>query len=265
MQIINTPYNYKNPNKYTLQMQESTRAISFGVNPAKQLNKTSKLYGALKNKIFSPTHQFVSKCYDSLTTVLAEKIFVPLAENDKIKNLATKLSESKNFYLNLSVIDSIVLSSFYMYRTAKNDGIKKDQKLPLIVNQGLVTVASAAMTYALQNIISKNIEKYTNIFNTQLTKVLANTEDCDNQVGKMTYGVGKIQSVIIFGIIYRFIAPVFITPVANRLSEKIQNKNKQSSSTAPVPTPGVIKTDAKTAISNIPDNKQPKIESYLKK
>ena len=48
----------------------------------------------------------------------------------------------------------------------------------------------------------------------------------------MKAGLGKLKSLLVFGIAYRFLSPVLVTPIANKLSAKIfTNKDKEAEKT----------------------------------
>lgn len=203
-----------NINSYTnAQMKmNKNKDIAFKGNPAKYL----------KDNLYIPVTKFVG-----------ENVITPAANNIKIQKLANKLKKSPSYYLNLTVADSIVLSGFYMYNTSKNKDIKKEQKLPLIVNQGLVALLSGILTYSLDGIIEKGFKIFSNTYVKELSKKLAGTPDLDTVLGKTRAGLGKLKTLVIFGIIYRLISPVFITPVANRVSEKIQNNKAKKQAANP--------------------------------
>lgn len=219
---INNSYNkYTYTNNYNSNAKNSKPGanVTFGKAMAKE---TESLYEKLTGFVGKPIGKYV--------------IF-PIAKNPKVQKFILKLKDSKNFYTHLSVADSVVLTSFYMFNTNKNKDIKKDQKLPLIINQGLVTVLSAILTYSLNNSINKKIDKFTGEFKKVLPEALKTAkyagknlsdEMIKENVGKMGGGIKKLQSVFIFTLIYRYISPVIITPIANRISEKIQNDKKQN-------------------------------------
>ena len=46
------------------------------------------------------------------------------------------------------------------------------------------------------------------------------------EADKILPGINKIKTVIVFGIIYRYLGPVLVTPLANKLSSKFFDKKK---------------------------------------
>lgn len=252
--------------------------------------------------------------------------------------------KDKNYQQHIVAAVGLVLSGFYMADTAKSKTIEKDQKMPLILNQGIVSVASTVGGYTLDNYLSKKLNSFTETFNIsnisnesvrshvlnmhakkdnlektdfeELFKLIKNKEEkrtynyekdilenfefnngiknqlkselklgkADDAVKRVVEGIEAIgkkdadkaiksneiflkhvkdskllkkifskqsfnnalklatneekalsqlmtglkiaKSLMVFGLIYRFVAPVFATPIANGISSKIEKKKK---------------------------------------
>lgn len=167
-----------------------------------------------------------------------------------LKKMAHLIGNSKFGYTHLLTIESVILTGFYMSNTAKNDKIKKEQKLPLMINDALVTVFSAVCNYTLDGFINKKIKSFQNVFK-QLNK---NVDE--KTLNKYLTGIDKFKSIVIFTMIYRYLGPVVLTPVANKISGVIQKKKtakntdgtETAKTTQPQPQPAAVKTeDAKKA------------------
>lgn len=73
----------------------------------------------------------------------------------------------------------------------------------------------------------KNSKTLTNIFNKQsMTNAIKLTSNNDTKLSTLMNGFKIAKSLMIFAMIYRFIAPVVATPIANSISERIENKKK---------------------------------------
>lgn len=48
------------------------------------------------------------------------------------------------------------------------------------------------------------------------------------EADKIVPGINKIKTLVIFGIIYRYLGPVVVTPIANKLSSKFFNNKKEN-------------------------------------
>lgn len=82
-------------------------------------------------------------------------------------NLAQKLVnylKNKNYQEHLAAFVGCTLSGFYMLDTAKSKTIEKDQKLPLILNQGVVCAMSTAGAYTLNHYLNKKINNIAELF-----------------------------------------------------------------------------------------------------
>lgn len=83
------------------------------------------------------------------------------------------------------------------------------------------------------------IESFINSIDGEKIKKAANSIEYSDKIVK---GIGLCKTMIIFTLIYRFLGPVVMTPLANKISTKVQNRNKnkketeskQSNTTAPV-------------------------------
>ena len=68
--------------------------------------------------------------------------------------------KDRNYQQHLAAFVGVVLSSFYMLDTARSKKIEKDQKMPLIVNQGAVCALSTIGAYTLDNYLDKHIANF---------------------------------------------------------------------------------------------------------
>lgn len=208
MKIINSTYNYKYNSNQANQNKQYSKNASFGANAAeKEVTKMKYL----------------------------PKLLLKAKDTRIVKGLAEKVAKSNNGIAGLLFLDSVILSSFYMFNTARNKKIKKDQKLPLIINQGLVFAVSSVGTLTIDKLLKKKVDVVKDVF-----KKLALKEFIDGpadvlaeetkKIGKTMKGIDTCKSLLIFGMIYRFLTPVFITPIANKMSEKIQHNNQAKKS-----------------------------------
>lgn len=237
-------------------------------------------------------------------------------------------SKSDRSFTHIMVLESILLSGFYMINTLTNKKIKKEQKPQMVINDTLTLGVSAAGAYLAEdkitNVVMKGAEKffannkdfYTKLGkdaamaskNELLTKVAdaavqngeglskgienvvqsvgshlkgivgeegklkafqmtkqnlsgiqdavknavssnagnaekakeavkAVIDDAYNNVAargeadKLLPGINKLKVIIVFGLIYRYLGPVVITPIANKLSSKFFNNKKDESKT----------------------------------
>lgn len=168
------------------------------------------------SKYFKP---FVST-YDSITDTLA-KGMAKCLENKHIENFIKWTSKSENIVAHYSAAESIVLSGFYIQQTLKNDKLDEKKRKTLAINQAGTCVVSAVMSYAADKAINNKISELTNKY----LAVNVNTAS-EKALNNWKAGFSAAKTIMVFGIIYRFIAPVFVTPVANWLGNKLDEKKQ---------------------------------------
>ena len=158
----------------------------------------------------------------SITTMA--KWFGMLAQSQAFEKIVTwankKAIIKNNLFSHLFVVGSAVLSSFYIGKTLNNDKMDKDKRRTLAINQGATFIISTILGYTFElkttNMVNNFIEKYK-----ILNKGGINLE-------KQAKGIDIAKKLIIFDTMYRFIAPVLVTPLANHIGNKIQEKKNST-------------------------------------
>lgn len=89
--------------------------------------------------------------------------FGKLASLKQMQNLVNWL-KNKNYQEHLAAFVGCTLSGFYMRDTARSKTIEKDQKMPLIVNQGAVCALSTAGGYTVNRYLNKKLNGLTETF-----------------------------------------------------------------------------------------------------
>ena len=100
--------------------------------------------------------------YDRATSYIALGIG-KVASSKYVQKLVDFLKD-RNYQEHLAAFTGCVLSSFYMLDTARSKTIEKDQKFPLIMNQGVVCAMSTAGAYTLTHYINKKLNHVSEIF-----------------------------------------------------------------------------------------------------
>lgn len=170
-----------------------------------------------------------------------------------LRGVGKALNIKQKWFQHAIACEAIYLTSFYMYNTKKSKTIPENQKRPMMVNQALVSTLCTTLGYVVDSKISKAFTGMKNAF--LLTNAKPIAENMKNTVKEavklagsdkgaidaaykmplkrlngIASGISKLKSVLVFGFIYRYFSPVFITPIANRVSEymdKRSAKNKQ--------------------------------------
>ncbi len=280
MKINNLNYSYTNLNNKKTSLPAKANNVSFG-----------GAYGKAIDKIADPLSKWM----------------VSISDSKPVKSMIKTFSQSKQGYTHMMTIESIVIGGFYMQNTARNKKIEKDQKLPLMINDGLVTAIAAVLNYTLDGKIANKIKQLQDsvkihsmnnatkemldeaskiLDSKQLTKVclelnpfhLANGKDAVEEaltkvldkdtlkkvmqtitpekittatsktikaktMADVLTGIDLLKGLAIFSIIYRYLSPVIITPIANKISGKIQHsaKDKKAAAIEQKPAETVVK------------------------
>lgn len=211
MKINNSINNY---NKFNTQGTNQRR--SFGSKESNPIKITEECLKDVTigdpNKVEKPLEKFLVK-----------------ASNTKIFSKVCKLvGKSKSPISMLLFLDSIILSGFYMINTATNKKIEKKQKAPLIINQGLVLAVSSIASFTLDGVLSDKIGKFKEAYKTlSIEKLADKSKKSLDKIEGVAKGIDIFKTLIVFGMIYRFGAPVILTPIANKISGKVQHSHEE--------------------------------------
>lgn len=181
-------------------------------------NSNNINFGAktIKSKFFEPITKPYYNTMDKVETHLAQGILKILG-TDTAKNIITKTKDT-NLVSHLTALTGVILSGFYIEKTLKNDRLDEQRRKVLAINQAVVCALSTAGAYFVDKMLDKKIAKFTDKF------MQVNAKEAPEALAKYKNGIRAASSIMIFGTIYRFISPVFATPIANRIGNHIQEK-----------------------------------------
>lgn len=189
------------PNVYMNQPKASKHQTSFKANPDT---------GLLNRAEAKLAKSFVKV----LDTKVVEKLVLNTAKHPGIQ---------KNLTSHLIVTGSTMLSGFYMAKTLKNKQMDEDKRKTLAVNQGLVWLVSTVMAYSFdgwaRGAFNKNILAPFEKANMHLDPAKRNA---------LKAGMEIARPIMIVDLVYRFIAPVIVTPWANAIGNRLQEAHKKS-------------------------------------
>ena len=167
----------------------------------------------------------------------------------KVANL--KWKDHKIGFPTIIAAESLWLSAFYTISAYKNPKIEKKQKQTEAVYQTLTSIFCAIGAFSIDGIVNKAIDNFSETFQTHYNKDAVNTiiqnqikaaekaaksggkivaksiESESEILKKCVNGIKQLKTIVIFATIYRFIGPVIMNPVANKISGHFQNKAKQ--------------------------------------
>ena len=158
--------------------------------------------------------------YDKFTDKIA-KGMGKVIDTKTFQNFADKLKNNDNMPTHIFSATGILLSSFFIFSTAKSKKIEKERKKPLMVNTAISCAIATTGGYTIDKMLKKPIDKFINGFK--------NANKGNPKLDKYVDGIKIAKSAIIFGMLYRYIVPVISMCIAEKVVEKNNNKlNKQA-------------------------------------
>lgn len=193
----------------------------------------------------------------SLVTEGLAKGIGKIADTKGFRKFIEWFKDKDKWFPHLIAAESLWLSGFYMYNTGRSKKIEKDQKLPMILNQGITALLCTWGAYKIDGVVNKKLDGFKETYKRMnpelvrkakiydyLTKKVANNpeklnalktgeaakeiREASKRLNTKLIGIRLLGPIVIFTTIYRFVGPVIVTPFANWLSEKIQPHKKEA-------------------------------------
>lgn len=220
MQInhISNTINYSQ-NRYNNHSTSSRQTFKGGIaalaDSAESTVSKSQFFAPVK-KFFSPLTTKWKNGMNNLQTRMA-KGFVSILDTKRAEGFISKIKKS-NYVAHFSAGTSIILSAFYVKKTLENKNLDPQKRKTLAINQGSVCVLSTILAYGFEKSAQKQVNKFIDKF--IITNVKADIKD----LVKYQKGIKAASKMMIFGMMYRFVSPVAVTPVANHIGNKLEGK-----------------------------------------
>lgn len=198
------------PNVYTTQNKNQQAPVQFG-GISKTLTE-NKAYKAIESKV-------IEGCAKLVNTKTMENLVEKTKKHPWIE---------KNLNSHLIVLGSTILSGFYILKTLGNKDLDEQKRKTLAINQGLTYGVSTAMAYVFDGwAIGKFKTFTTNFIKANTPKNGLNLEKLQPKLAKWESGLEIARPIIAIDLVYRFIAPVMVTPIANWCGNKLR-EHKQA-------------------------------------
>ena len=213
MQISKISSNYNNTKQANVKGYITPSQTTF----AGKYSFNSSYFNNVK-KYFKPLNDLYAKGVEKIAKGIGK-----LLNTDTMYNLLEKTKNNKNLFNHLMTLASTVLSGLYVVRTLTNKSLEEKKRKTLAINQGIVFGFSTAMCYAVEGKMNSKVAEFADKFeaiNFKLGKA-------SPLLKKYKGGVVVASKIMIFDMIYRFIAPVIVTPIANSIGNRMQ-KNKEA-------------------------------------
>lgn len=232
MKILQPSTNlYTQSNKVNKNYELPARNNNISFNGVPTANITKSKFAETMKKIFTPIgnafNKYIKKPYRNFMEPKEEKIakdFAKLIQKPAARKLIEFTAEKGNFgnklFSHLLVLGSTLLSGFYVIKTLKNDKLDEQKRNTLAINQTAVFVVSTILAYTFDVALgnkTKNIQtKFRNL------NTIKNDKTHNDMIENCVKGIDAAKKIMIFTTMYRFIAPVLVTPLANLLGNKLQ-------------------------------------------
>lgn len=202
--------NYRNVN---VDIYKNPSNIAFCGMPI--VKNESKIFKSVK-EFFEPATELynagVEKTAKGIGKLFNTKSVIWLFDNTKRKKLLMN---------HLMTFGSVILSGFYVIRTLDNKNLDEKKKKTLALNQSAVFGVSTILCYTLDGLLNKGLTRFTSRYE------IINAPKMKREIlEKCVKGMPVMKTVGVFDIIYRLIAPVLITPVANHFGNKLNDKKE---------------------------------------
>lgn len=160
-----------------------------------------------------------------------------LMESEKTAKTAEKISKMPgNTIQHVQTAGSLITSGVYVQQTLTKKELDPDRKRTLAINQVLCffipTAAAYTVDKSIKNWVKENEYRYAGLQEYKIAKAKAEgasekvIKEMHKSLGERIRGVRPFASLAVFTLIYRYITPVLITPVANMIGEALQKRNK---------------------------------------
>ena len=171
----------------------------------------------------------------NFVTKAAEKYFVN--HKDFYSKLGSKIKETANENLVKKVAEAVQVNEPEKLKAGVEEIVKfaGEQLKELVGKEGhlkafqitpekLNEVQTSIKNAVVNN--SENVQKAAEAAKNAANDVF-NSLAARAEADKILPGINKLKTIVIFGIIYRYLGPVVITPIANKISAKFFDKKKE--------------------------------------
>ena len=159
---------------------------------------------------------------DFIEKAIIKPVLQPVMNSKFMQSFADRTADMKNLPSHMSTAGSFVTTYFYANRTLKTlnkDEEQKKRAKVLATNQVMVTGLSTLGAYGLNDALGK--------FSKNLGYKFREANQGHAKLSTRMKGFDIAKQLLIFTMMYRYIAPVLVTPLASKIGKVYQNYKKQ--------------------------------------
>lgn len=215
--LLNAPksYSYNSPSFKGVPKMNVAKAANVVSDVASNASKGGGIFKAVGQKFSEGYEKMVDK-------LIVKPILQPLMNSDAFGKIAEKTKNIDNMAAHMSTAGSVVTTATYAttsYKTLNKDPDQKKRAKTLILNQVMVTGLSTLGAYTVNGYLGNKCKKLGYRFRE------ANQGNPNLDLRMKGFNVAK--SLLVFAVMYRYIAPVLVTPVASWIGNKIFGESKK--------------------------------------
>ena len=170
------------------------------------------------SKLLQPKNVF-NKAQELIAEGMARG-FGLLINATPMQKFISAVQNSKNGMMHLISSVSIMLTISTMNKIRKSEKIEEEQKLPLQLSEALTTAVTVTGGYTADKYLDKYHQKFVDTFNHVNKDLVAKNPEAWKS------GLNLSKKLLITGFLYRYLGPVLVAPVSNKLSTKLMQGRK---------------------------------------
>ena len=221
--------------KNSVETVKETKTEEIKVTETKETDKQTAKQPSFKGGAGSGKGIF-DKIGEAISKFFSKHYAEPMNNKMWLQKLSGKMAKAPGSMTeHMATLGSLITSSVYVTRTLKNKDLDSDKRRTLAINQTLCFIVPTICAYTVNNWIGGLVKKleyrYSGLKEQEkaLGKITAEkAKEMSEKLGSRLKGVKALGTLFTFTLIYRYVTPVVITPIANRIGEKINAKRKEN-------------------------------------
>lgn len=174
--------------------------------------------------------------FNFIDKFLGKNYSFKMLNSEKVRNSAENFRKTFKMDMTqvMTILGSFLTSGSYIVGTLSNDKLDKDRRKTLAINQFLGFLIPTFLGVAVNKKLDNKVKEYTYDFvNQQIQKIKLmeangkieskNAEKLIDNVIKAKKGIPVLAKLTVFAMIYRYLTPVAITPIANWMGDHMND------------------------------------------
>lgn len=180
-----------------------------------------------------------------IDNILAKKLIAPMMNSKIVGNIAEKTAKVEKMPDYMATTGSCITTLTYAgttLRKAKKKELEKKPAYTLALNQILVTVLSTVGAFTINDGIAGATKK----LGYKFRDLNQNHPKLENRMK----GFKIAQKLLTFSLMYRYVAPVIVTPIASKIGKALNGDASKSQKAAQQTQPAMAKASTPRILDN---------------